>query len=247
MRHQIAGVLALVLAACATGVGGDKGSATSAAYTAAIADAARPEADKARDADRKPAEMLAFAGVKPGSKIGELIPGGGYFTRIFSKAVGPTGKVYAVAAPQQLARFKPIADDKTNYPNVAVVPIDGGAGFKAPEQVDLVWTSQNYHDIKNLPVDINLYNKAVFDALKPGGVYVVLDHVAAANAPADVTKTLHRIPPELVKKEVTAVGFTFVGENNSLKNAADAHDKNVFDPALRGKTDQFVLKFKKPG
>ena len=218
-----------------------------APYAAALADPARPQADKDRDADRKPAEMLTFAGVKPGQKIGELIPGGGYFSRIFAKAVGPTGKVYAISAAAQLGRFKAISDDKTTYPNIEVVTVDGG-GFKAPEPLDLVWTSQNYHDLKNIPApfDINLYNKAVFAALKPGGLYVVLDHAAKPDAAPDVTSKLHRIQQDVVKKEVVAAGFTYVGEDNAVRNPADPKDKPVFDPSLRGKTDQFVMKFKKP-
>jgi predicted methyltransferase len=222
-------------------------AAAGSAYAAAIADATRPQADKDRDADRKPVEMLTFAGVKPGEKIGELLPGGGYFSRIFSKAVGPNGKVYAMAPAGQLVRFKAIADDKANYPNVQAVPIEG-AGLKAPEPLDLVWTSQNYHDLKNLPApfDINAYNKSIYDALKPGGLYIVLDHSAKPDAAPDVTNKLHRIQQDVVKKEVTAAGFTFVAEDNALRNPADTREKMVFDPSLRGKTDQFVMKFKKP-
>lgn len=223
-------------------------AAAGSAYAAAIADAARPQADKDRDADRKPADMLTFANVKPGEKIGELLPGGGYFSRIFSKAVGPTGKVYAIAPVAQLGRFKAISDDKTDYPNIAVVTV-AGAGFKAPEPLDLVWTSQNYHDLKNLPApfDISAYNKAIYDALKPGGLYIVLDHSAKPDAAADVTSKLHRIQQDVVKKEVTAAGFTFVAEDNALRNPADTREKMVFDPSLRGRTDQFVMKFRKPG
>jgi predicted methyltransferase len=89
-------------------------------------------------------------------------------------------------------------------------------------------------------------NKAVYDALKPGGVYIVLDHVAEAGSGVRDTNTLHRIDPAAVKKEVLAVGFTFEGENNTLRNPADPHTKNVFDPSIRGKTDQFIYKFRKP-
>lgn len=249
--------LALSAAGCSMMGGGDKssasagpankGSSTSAAFiVAALADPARPQADKDRDDARKPGEMLAFANVKPGQKIGELIPGGGYFTRIFAKAVGPSGKVYAISNAGQLTRFKPIQDDKTNYPNVEVVTVDG-AGFKAPEQLDMVWTSQNYHDLKNLPApfDINLYNKAVLAALKPGGLYVIEDHMAKPDAAADVTKTQHRIQEDVVKKEVLAAGFTYVGETDALKNTTDPMTGPVF--ALHDKTSQFVMKFKKPG
>ncbi len=219
----------------------------SATDAAAVADAARPQADKDVDPERKPAEMLAFAGVKPGEKIGELIPGGGYFSRIFSKAVGPTGKVYAISSAQQLGRFKAISDDTANYPNIGVVETQG-ASFTVPEPLDMIWTSQNYHDLKNVPppFDINTYNASVFRALKPGGLYIVLDHAAKEDAPADVTSTLHRIQQSLVKKEVLAAGFEYVGESNAVRNPADPRDQKVFDPAIRHKTDQFVMKFRKP-
>lgn len=227
---------------------GKTAGAANPTYAAAVSDAARPQADKDRDAERKPAEMLAFANVKPGEKIGELLPGGGYFSRIFSKAVGPTGKVYAISPAAMLTRFKAISDDKANYPNIEVVTVEG-AGFKAPEPLDLVWTSQNYHDLKNVPppFDIAAYNKAIYDALKPGGLYVVIDHAAKPDAADDVTSKLHRVRQDVVKKEVLAAGFKFVGESNAIRNPADPRDKPVFDPSLRGKTDQFAMKFKKPG
>jgi predicted methyltransferase len=221
---------------------------------AAVADKARPDADTKRDADRKPAEMLEFAGVKQGQTVVDLIPGGGYFTRLFSKAVGAKGTVYAVGGPQRPPQdpAKPppppaqdtIAADP-NYSNVKSLHIPLQSGLAVPTPADLVWTSQNYHDVKNVPnVDMAKFDKAIFDALKPGGVFIVLDHAAAPGA--QVTNTLHRIDPAVVKQEVTAAGFKFEGESKLLANAADDHTKAVFDPSLRGHTDQFVYKFRKP-
>lgn len=221
--------------------------------TSAVNDAGRPDADKARDADRKPGEMVAFAGIKPGSKVADLIPGGGYFTRIFAKAVGPKGHVYAFV-PEELLKKRATAGDgikalaaDPGYSNVSIIeaPI---SGFSASEPLDIVWTSQNYHDLHNWasPEDLAAFNKAVFAALKPGGAYIVLDHVAAAGASADVTETLHRIDPEVVKKEVMAAGFKLDGESNALKHSDDDHTAKVFDASVRGKTDQFILKFRKP-
>jgi predicted methyltransferase len=117
----------------------------------------------------------------------------------------------------------------------------------APEKLDLVWTSQNYHDMHNpgRNLDINKANKAVFEALKPGGIYVVLDHQSKAGT--DFDATLHRIDMAKVKAEVLAAGFQFVGESNVLRNPNDPRDKGVFDASIRRKTDQFILKFKKPG
>lgn len=230
--------------------------AKAAAYiTEAIADKARPEADVKRDAERKPAAMLEYAGVKPGMTVVELIPGGGYFTRIFAKAVGPKGAVYAVyppprpstdpAKPTPTPAVETIAADAA-YSNVKPVKTSP-ASFSVPTKADVVWTSQNYHDLHNVPnLDMVKFNKGVYDALKPGGVYIVLDHRANAGDPA-VTHTLHRIDPAVVKQEVEAAGFQFVSEDDSLlANPADDHTKPVFDPSIRGHTDQFVLKFKKP-
>jgi predicted methyltransferase len=221
---------------------------------AAVADPSRPADDRARDADRKPAEMLAFAGVKPGDKVVDFIPGKGYFTKLFSAAVGPNGKVYAYL-PAEFAKFakNPLpangAPGDPNRPNVTFLTAPANS-FATPEPVDVVWTSQNYHDLHDdfaKPADIAQVNKAVFNALKPGGVYVVLDHAAAAGSGLSATDTLHRIDPAVVKSEVEAAGFAFDGESDVLANPADDHTKKVFDPSIRGKTDQFVFRFKKPG
>ena len=229
--------------------------AAEAAYvSAAIADASRPEADKAADADRKPAEMLAFAGVKPGEKVADLMPGGGYFTRVFAKAVGANGKVYAVV-PDELLKMRATGGDAikaiaadAGYKNVVVVNGSMGA-FKVAEPLDVVWTSRNYHDFHNKmfgPLDMAAYNKAVFAALKPGGVYIVLDHTAAPGSGFEATESLHRVDPEAVKKEVMAAGFKFDSESNILKSTTDDHSGKIFDSGMHNHTDQFVLKFRKP-
>lgn len=246
-------ILAALFLSFAFGTSAGAASTPPTYITAAVNDAGRPDADKARDADRKPGEMVAFAGIKPGAKVADLIPGGGYFTRIFAKAVGPRGHVYAFV-PEELLKKRATAADgikalsaDPGYPNVSVIeaPI---SGFNAPEPLDVAWTSQNYHDLHNWASaeDLAAFNKAVFAALKPGGVYIVLDHVAAAGAPAEVTETLHRIDPEVVKKEVIAAGFKLDGNSNALKHPDDDHTVKVFDAGVRGKTDQFILKFRKP-
>lgn len=221
--------------------------------TAAVADAARPDADKARDADRKPAEMVAFAGIKPGDTVIDMLPGGGYFTRVFSKAVGPKGKVYAYV-PEEMAKMRATAADGVKaiaanaaFSNVLVLitPLNIIA---APGSADVVWTSQNYHDLHNPAFGGNIaaVNNAVFSALKPGGAYIVLDHAAEKGSGVRDTNTLHRIDVEAVKKEVTAAGFVLEGESDALRHPADDHTAKVFESGVRGKTDQFVLKFKKP-
>lgn len=230
-------------------------AAIPANIAAAVADSARPAADTDRDANRKPAETLAFTGVAPGAQIAELIPGGGYFTRIFSKAVGPTGHVYALVParspdapadiPDFAARVKVIAADPT-YANVSVV-VEPFSQLGVPAPVDLVWTSQNYHDLHNFPgLDVGVFNKMVFDDLKPGGIYLILDHTAEAGSGGRDTAALHRIDPETVKQEVLAAGFVFVGRSDLLRQPGDTHTLKVFDPSVRGKTDQFILKFRKP-
>lgn len=248
--RSLAFALLLGVAACASTGGGSAPVSASAPYiVAAVGDAARPAADKDLDDERKPADMMAFAGVKPGMKVGELIPGGGFMTRVFSKSIGPSGKLYAFAGAPAAGRppvLEAIVNDKANYANVQVVTTDF-VTVTSPEPLDLVWTSQNYHDLHNPGRNIDLVaaNKQIYNALKPGGVYVVLDHSAKPGTGVDAQ--LHRIEPEMVKKEVLAAGFEFVGESDVLRNPADPRDKGVFDASIRRKTDQFILKFKKPG
>ena len=247
---------ALSLAAACSNAPSAPNTPTTPAYiTAATADSNRPAADTQRDANRKPAETLAFAGVHPGEQIGELVPGGGYFTRIFSKAVGPSGHVYALVpprpanappdAPDRSAAIKALAADP-NYPNISVVELAQGK-IATPVPLDLVFTAQNYHDLHNIPtLNVAAFNKSVFDSLKPGGLFVVVDHSAEAGSGARDTNTLHRIDVDTVKTEVTAAGFEFVASSDILANPADPRTGKVFDPAIRGKTDQFTLKFRKP-
>ena len=222
--------------------------------TAAVADSNRPATDTKRDADRKPAETIAFAGVKPGDHIVELMPGRGYFTKILSKVVGAKGWVYAFVPSEIDALLKKNnitipPPPNPNYPNVSYLhmPLDK---LVAPELVDLVWTSQNYHDFHNPEFgspDIAAMNKAIYDALKPGGTYLILDHAAEAGSGMRDTDTLHRIDPALVKKEVETAGFVFAGESKILHNTKDDHTKKIFDSSVRGETDQFIFKFRKPG
>jgi predicted methyltransferase len=228
-------------------------AAVPAEISAAVADTARPAADRKRDADRKPAETLTFAGIHSGQQVAELMPGGGYYTRLLSVLVGPGGKLVAVvpsgAAADEAERTAPIkalAADP-HYPNMRVkVQSVRQLALSAP--VDVVWTSQNYHDVHNVPnIDIAAFNKAIFDVLKPGGLYIVIDHAALPGAPPSVTSELHRIDPEVVRREVTAAGFVLEAESPILLNPADARTTAIFDPAIRGKTAQFVFKFRKPG
>jgi predicted methyltransferase len=218
----------------------------------ALAAPVRPDADTARDAARMPAAMVSFAGIKPGAKVLDIIAGGGYFTRVFAIAAMPGGHVTAVVPPAS-AQLDPVAAKAmtdlaadASYGNVSIVTAVTDPSLAGT--IDVAWTAQNYHDLHNFlpPEGVTGFNKAVFAALKPGGTYVVLDHAAAAGSGLTATKALHRIDAAAVKAEVTAAGFVFDGESPALRNPADGHDKMVFDPSVRGKTDQFVLRFKKP-
>lgn len=255
-RHGVTALMGAAMVSAAAFAGWQAGAAQPAtpAYIAqAVSNPARPKDDIDRDAARKPAEMLEFAGIKPGQTVVDLMPGKGYFSKLFSAAVGPNGKVYAFT-PAEFAKFSKtalpangaVAD--TAWPNVifATTPIND---FAVPTPVDVVWTAQNYHDLHDSfagPADLAKVNAAVFRALKPGGYYVILDHAAAAGSGLSATETLHRIDPAAVKAEVTAAGFKFVGESKVLANPEDNHTLKVFDPALRGHTDQFIYKFQKP-
>jgi predicted methyltransferase len=257
----------LALALGATGATGwISGALTSAAWAqaahtpappayvaAAVADHDRPQDDVDRDAARKPAELVAFARIRPGDRVADIMPGKGYFTRIFAKAVGGKGEVYAVM-PQELADKAPKALDAAKsipgpaFGNVSVL-VQPTAGFAPPKPLDVAWTSQNYHDVVGFfgADKAAAMDAAVFKALKPGGYFIVIDHAAPAGSGATDATTLHRIDEAFVKQQVEAAGFRLDGESAVLRNPADGRDLKVFDPSIRGKTDQFVLRFKKPG
>lgn len=225
-----------------------------AASAPAINNNTRPADDIARDGTRKPAAMIAFAKIARGQTVVDMLPGSGYFTRVFAQTVGPKGKVvalvsdqYAKAVPNAATDIEALAAEPA-YANVeAAVRNLGDIG--APGSVDRVWTAQNYHDLHSarLPKGtVEGLNRAIFTALKPGGMYIIIDHSATKGTGVTAVDTLHRIDAATVKAEVTSVGFTFAGENSVLANKADDRSKNVFDPAIRGKTDQFVVRFLKP-
>ncbi len=239
---------ATVLAPCAMA------EAPPGAIDQALADTARPASDRAQDADRHAAEVLAFADIHRGDTVVDLMPGNGYYTRLFSQLVGPRGHVYAVQAtemdkvePDGLKTLRGFAG-KAPYGNVKVLvqPIDK---LHLPTRVDLVWTSRNYHDLHDKfmgPANVEAVNRAVFRALKSGGCYVVLDHAAAAGSGLAHTEDQHRIDPAQVTREITAVGFRAASASDVLSNPDDPHTAAVFDPSVRGHTDQFLLSFRKP-
>src|SRR5215471_14998857 len=236
---RIIAILIAVAPLAAGAIATDNASNSSAA-TMAVAEPSRPDTDTTRDAERKPAQSLVFAGVKSGDKVADYVADAGYFTRLFASIVGSTGHVYAVE-PTAFFKFehfvKAVAELQgyaVTHPNLTVTTAAALEGLKFPEKLDLFWISRNYHDLHDEfmgPVDIAAFNKAVYNALKPGGVYVVLDHSAAPGAPANVTDTLHRIEPSTVRREVEAAGFKFDSESSILANPADPRTAKVFDAA----------------
>ena len=271
MRRTIFACAAALFAVQAIGAG-----AIPPYISAAVADPSRPSADRERDAGRKPAEVIAFAGIKPGYKVADLMPGKGYFTKIFCKIVGDSGHVYAISVPrnppadpppaaeppapdcanvtastlQTAKRSAPELWSSNNDPGVVYdysSLVAAAENFTAPEPLDLIWTSENYHDLHNERFgapNMVLVNKALLAALKPGGILMIEDHAAARGSGARDTNTLHRIEAKQVKTEAIAAGFVFVGESKVLRNAHDPHTAKAHE--LHDETDRFLLKFRKP-
>jgi predicted methyltransferase len=240
--------LSLMLA-ISLGAGTSALSQTPAPTATPPATTANPTVPPTSNPDWKAPEVVEFIGIKKGYQVADIVAG--RLTPSLAQAVGPTGKVYAVetaevakAHPEALARMQALA---TRLPNVVVSQQPISAAL--PSGLDAVFIRQNYHDLYDKfmgPADVPAFNKAVFAALKPGGVYVVLDHVAAAGSGISATETLHRIDPARVKTDVLAAGFKLDGESQIFANKEDNHTKSVFDPSVRFHTDQFLLRFKKP-
>lgn len=228
----------------------------------AVATPLRPPADVQADADRKPAELLSFADIRPGDKVADLIPGDGYFTRLFSQLVGPRGHVFAVipaslaaAGPKRLDPIKTLIATP-GYANVSL-QVRPYENIDVDTPLDVVWTSQNYHDIygevgafavpgSSGKDEAAKLDAAAFKALKPGGIYVVVDHAARPGSGGGDAKALHRIEAATVIAQVTAAGFVLEARSDVLANPQDDHEKIIFAPEIRGHTDKFALKFRKP-
>lgn len=252
---RVPGLMALVLAtvigaaACATAP-----PAPPAITTAqAIADPRRPAEDIALDAQRQGAAVLDLANIQPGWKIADIMQGAGYFTRLFIAKTGETGKVYAWS-PDEFMKAKPVLyGDSLDilqkaYPTQIVTMRSAFEDLAFPEKLDMIFTSQNYHDLhlNKFPAELAEHmNRKVFDSLKPGGIYVVIDHVANPDT-ADAPNTVHRIDPAVLRREIEAAGFVFDGDSSALRKPADDHTLMVMNPAIRGKTDQIIYRFRKP-
>ena len=243
--------LMLALAAGVALAAASAAAAPSPAVIAALASPARPPEEKARDDARKAAEVVEFAQVKPGDKVADLFPGGGYFTHIFAKVVGPQGVVYGVV--RQKSKGSDALGSNPSFPNIRIAA-QPWEQFKPAQKLDVVFNSQFYHDLFNPeygsdgggPKGVARVNKAIFNALKPGGVYVIVDHAGRPGTGYSEMNTLHRIEESVVKDQLTKAGFVLEAESDILSNPDDRRTANVFDPSIRGKTDQFMLRFRKP-
>ncbi len=221
----------------------------------AIAAADRTDADRALDAGRKPGEVFAFFKLASGQKIGELFAGGGYSTELMARVVGPTGKIYAQNSKEILDKFarKPWTERVARPINKDIVvglerPIDDPFGAEIKD-LDAVITILNYHDAVWQKADTKKMNKAIFDALKPGGIYAIVDHSAKEGSGVKDAETLHRIEQKVVVDEVTAAGFKLDAESDTLKHADDKRDWSTSPRVAgekRGTSDRFTLRFVKP-
>jgi len=228
-------------------------------YSSAIYDIARSDDDRAADANRMPGELLAFAQIDKGEVVGDYIMGGGYMTRLLAMAVGSNGKVYAFQpdkfiamraeyASDQDEAVAPYADEEGNP--VRVFPVRGPIaepGFAEP--LDTIITAMNFHDLflPSMPEGTaQKASRALFDALKPGGTLVVVDHIATEGAGAEAANEVHRMDKALALETLKAAGFVLEEESDLYARPDDTHDASVFDDSVRGRTDQFLWRLRKP-
>ena len=253
--------LALFLAACgqqsdAPVPEADSAEAQASIYNAAVTSPSRPTADLERDAGRRPAEVLEFFGIKPGETVLEMFAGGGYYTELLATVVGENGKVVAhmntplvnFGAEEYVMRH---ADNR--LPNVDVLMAENNELMLGADQFDAITIVLNYHDLYWssedygwVTIDAPKFLAEIYKGLKPGGTLGIVDHFAAPGSSHDTASTLHRIDVHIVIAELESTGFVLDGESDALRNMDDDHRKGVFDPSIRGKTDRFVLRFKKP-
>jgi predicted methyltransferase len=269
MNTSIAAALlaaSALLAGCATGPSAPP-PLSSDRIAQIVASRDRAAADRNNDMRRKPAELLAFVGVRPGMTALDVSAARGYTSELLARAVGPSGKVYAQNAPRDSSRLPPAqpegmaAPPPPSPPGAAptlaeraramptIVPVQRVFEDPAPPEVangglDLVTLMFNYHDLGHMRVDRDRMNRAIFQALKPGGFYVIADHSGRAGTGISEAGTLHRVEEAFVKREVEAAGFRLAAEGMFLRNAADPRDRNTPVPAMP--KDEFVLKFVKP-
>ncbi len=237
---------AILFAAPAVAAAPDK------AVAAAVADTSRLADNRKLDEGRHPADVLGFAQVKRGSTVADLLAGNGYYSEMLADLVGPKGTVIPMNSPR-FHKAETWATITKAYPNMAPMVRPVNTITLAPKSVDMIFTHLVYHDLywesekfefPRVNVDAMVANW--FSALKPGGTVIVVDHAGPAGDTRDVVEKLHRIDPATVRADMERAGFVFDGDSEALRIKEDDHSKNVFDPAIRGKTDRFMMRFKKP-
>lgn len=249
IHRALLGAAALALTAAPLAQLAAKPNKPAAAVTA---DPTRSEKHRAQDESRMPAEILAFTAVKKGDVVVDFIAGSGYYSELFARAVGPKGTVYALN-PDIFHDPKDFEAIAPRHSNMRIMVVPANAMQLAPASVDTLFAHLNYHDVywqsekyKFPRIDVPVFLANWFSAVRPGGQVVIVDHAGPAGDPREVVEKLHRIDPEQVKADMAAAGFVLEAESNVLRRSEDKHDKSVFDPAVRGKTDRFVLKFRRP-
>lgn len=259
-------ILALILSACGQRADDQQtaepaAKETSAApatsiYEAAVANDARPEADRARDAGRKPAEVLKFLGITPGMTVLDMFSGGGYYTEILSYTVGDSGRVIAQSNEAYLQFVGDEFEERYlggRLSNAQVLMAENNELKLEAESLDAILLVLSFHDLfyaapeQGWPaIDIAAFLAELYSGLRTGGVVGIIDHYAAEGAPSDTGGTTHRIDPAIVIAMMAEAGFELDAQSDMLRNPDDDYEKVVFDPEVRGKTDRFVMRFRKP-
>ena len=244
--------LILPIAAAASLLAAPPLAAKPADYAAVVADASRGEANRKLDDSRMPAAVLDFAGYERGDVVADFMAGGGYYTELLSRTVGPKGRVYALE-PSSFYDAKVWDKLAAGHANVATLVAPVAAMQLAPNSIDSVFAHLVYHDLywesdkyKFARVEPAAVVANWFAALKPGGTVVIVDHAGPAGDTRALVEKLHRIDPARVKADMAAAGFELVAESDVLHRSDDPHTAGVFDPSVRGKTDRFMLKYRKP-
>lgn len=248
-------LLGLSLGACGQQAGEEPAAATSV-YAAAVANEARPEGDRNRDASRKPAEVLEFIGIEPGMIVLDMFSGGGYYTELISYVVGDQGRVIA---QDNAAYLNFVGDEFENrylggrLANAEVLMAENNELELEPDSLDAIMLVLSFHDLyyeapeSGWPAfDIPAFLAELHSGLRAGGIVGIVDHYAADGAPSDTGGTTHRIDPAIVVAVMTEAGFELDGQSDILRNPSDDYEKAVFDAEVRGKTDRFVMRFRKP-
>ncbi len=254
-------LVAITLAACSSGTQESSFDAAAddqglSAAALAVASESRPDADRDRDEHRKPAEVLEFLGVEPGMTVLDMYSGGGYYTEILSRTVGPEGRVLAHSNEAYLQFVGEEFEQRYldgRLANARVLMAENNELALDHDTLDAVMLVLSFHDLYYVApengwpeVNVGQFLAELRKGLKPGGFVAVIDHYATDGAPRETGGTLHRIDPAIVVEDMTAAGFKLDGQIDILRNPDDDHSRSVFDPDLRGRTDRFVMRFRNP-